>query len=139
MNAFAASGDQAKLTTRRLSDRWILVAVIAIGIASAVSGGCDIERRKSDAELGLNPQQAAGRKIYDHYCDRCHEPYSMRGKKGPGLEGVFKNKFLSQSGLPANDERVSDIIRLGRKDMPAYGQTLSQQDVQDLLAYLHTL
>jgi hypothetical protein len=23
--------------------------------------------------------------------------------------------------------------------MPAYGQTLSQQDVQDLLAYLHTL
>jgi mono/diheme cytochrome c family protein len=139
MNAFAASGDQAKLTTRRLSDRWILVAVIAIGIASAVSGGCDIERRKSDAELGLNPQQTAGRKIYDHYCDRCHEPYSMRGKKGPGLEGVFKNKFLSQSGLPANDERVSDIIRLGRKDMPAYGQTLSQQDVQDLLAYLHTL
>jgi mono/diheme cytochrome c family protein len=115
------------------------VAAIALGIGFAVGSACDIERRKSDAELGLNPQQAAGRKIYDHDCDRCHEPYSTRGKKGPGLQGVFKNKFLSQSGLPANDERVSDIIRLGRKDMPAYGQTLSQQDVQDLLAYLHTL
>jgi mono/diheme cytochrome c family protein len=101
--------------------------------------GCDVERRKSDAELGLNPQQAAGRKIYDNYCARCHEPYSTRGKKGPGLKGVFKNKYLSISGLPANDERVTDIIRLGRKEMPGYSQTLSQQDMDDLLAYMHTL
>ena len=101
--------------------------------------GCDVERRKSDAELGLNPQQAAGRKIYDNYCDRCHEPYSTKGKKGPGLQGIFKNKYLSVSGLPANDERVTDIIRLGRHDMPGYNQVLSQQQLEDLLAYLHTL
>jgi len=98
-----------------------------------------VERRKSDAELGLDPQQAAGRKIYDAQCDRCHEPYSTRGKKGPGLKGVFKQPYLSISGLPANDERVSDIIRLGRKEMPGYSQTLSQQDIDALLAYLHTL
>jgi len=101
--------------------------------------GCDVERRKSDAELGLNSQQSSGRKLYDSHCDRCHEPYSTRGKKGPGLKGVFQNKYLSLSGLPANDERVSDIIRLGRNEMPAFGQTLSPQDVQDLLAYMHTL
>jgi mono/diheme cytochrome c family protein len=100
---------------------------------------CDVERRKSDAELGLNPQQSAGRRIYDSHCDRCHEPYSTRGKKGPGLKGVFQHKYLSLSGLPANDDRVTDIIRLGRNEMPAYSQTLSSQDVQDLLAYLHTL
>jgi len=101
--------------------------------------GCDVERRKSDAELGLNPQQAAGRKIYDNYCDRCHEPYSTRGKKGPGLKGVFQKKYLPISGLPANDDRVTDIIRLGRKEMPGYSQTLSQQDLEDLLAYMQTL
>ena len=108
-------------------------------MAIVMTAGCDVERRKSDAELGLNPQQAAGRKIYDNECGRCHEPYSTRGKKGPGLQGIFKNKYLSLSGLPANDERVSDIIRLGRKEMPAYNQKLSPEDVQDLLAYLHTL
>ena len=101
--------------------------------------GCDVERRKSDAELGLTPQQSAGRKIYDSHCDRCHEAYSTRGKKGPGLKGVFQNKYLSLSGLPANDERVTDIIRLGRNEMPGYSQTLSPQDLQDLLAYMHTL
>jgi mono/diheme cytochrome c family protein len=108
-------------------------------LALAVTTACDVERRKSDAELGLNPQQSAGRKIYDAHCDRCHEPYSTRGKKGPGLKGVFQHKYLSLSGLPANDERVTDIIRLGRNEMPGYSQTLSSQDIQDLLAYLHTL
>jgi mono/diheme cytochrome c family protein len=113
---------------------------IVIIVAALLSGvACDVERRKSDAELGLNPQQAAGRKIYDAECNRCHEPYSTRGKKGPGLKGVFQHKYLSLSGLPANDERVSNIVRLGRNEMPGYGQKLSEQDIQDLLAYLHTL
>jgi mono/diheme cytochrome c family protein len=113
----------------------MLVALLALISVSA----CDVERRKSDAELGLNPQQAAGRRIYDAHCDRCHEPYSTRGKKGPGLKGVFQHKYLSLSGLPANDDRVTDIIRLGRNEMPGYNQTLNSRDIQDLLAYLHTL
>jgi mono/diheme cytochrome c family protein len=108
-------------------------------LALVALAGCDVERRKSDAELGLNPQQSAGRKIYDAQCDRCHEPDSTRGKKGPGLQGVFQKKYLPISGLPANDERVTDIVRLGRKEMPGYSQTLSTQDIQDLLAYMHTL
>jgi mono/diheme cytochrome c family protein len=124
---------------RRNRDVAITAILAAISMTSMALMGCDIERRKSDAELGLNPQQAAGRKIYDNYCDRCHEPYSTKGKKGPGLQGVFKNKYLSVSGLPANDERVSDIIRLGRHDMPGYSQVLSQQQLEALLAYLHTL
>jgi mono/diheme cytochrome c family protein len=112
-----------------------VVALLTLVMISA----CHVERRKSDAELGLDAQQSAGRKIYDDRCDRCHEPYSTRGKKGPGLKGMFQRKYLSLSGLPANDERVTDIIRLGRNEMPAYSQTLSGQDIQDLLAYLHTL
>jgi mono/diheme cytochrome c family protein len=101
--------------------------------------GCDVQRRKSDAELGLNVQQAAGRRLYDQYCDRCHEPYSSRDKKGRSLQGVFKKKFLSESGMPANDERVGEMIATGRNMMPAFGQTMSQAQIQDLLAYLHTL
>lgn len=116
----------------------ILIPLTALAALLAL-GACDVQRRKTDAELGLNPQQAAGRKIYDANCDRCHEPYSTRGKKGPGLKGVFQNKYLPISGLPANDERVADIVRLGRKEMPGYSQTLNQQDIDDLLAYMHTL
>ena len=130
------------LQRRRFTERCRRRAAVAGALALMILAmlcACDVERRKADAELGLNPQQAAGRRIYDQYCDRCHEPYSTRGKKGPGLKGVFKNKYLSLSGLPANDERVADIIRLGRKEMPGYSQTMSQQDMDDLLAYMHTL
>jgi mono/diheme cytochrome c family protein len=118
--------------------RWPAIALIC-ALLAATTSGCNVERRKSDAELGLNAQQAAGRRIYDQYCDRCHEPYSTRGKKGPGLKGIFQHKYLKLSGLPANDERVTDIIRLGRNQMPSFSQTLNQQQTQDLLAYLHTL
>ncbi len=117
----------------------MFVEMLMILLTLVAIFACDVERRKSDAELGLNPQQSAGRRIYDSQCDRCHEPYSTRGKKGPGLKGVFQHKYLSLSGLPANDERVTDIIRLGRNEMPGYSQTLNSQDIQDLLAYLHTL
>ncbi|MGH9545142.1 MAG: c-type cytochrome [Terriglobales bacterium] len=125
---------------RRLAFRnnpWLILAVGAVVLM--MCSGCDVQRRKSDAELGLNPQQAAGRRIYDQYCDRCHEPYSSRDKKARSLRGVFKKQFLSESGMPANDERVGEIIVTGRNMMPAFGQTLSQPQVQDLLAYLHTL
>jgi mono/diheme cytochrome c family protein len=108
-------------------------------LALLASAGCDVERRKSDAELGLNPQQAEGRKLYDDYCDRCHEAYSSRGKKGPSLKGVFKQQYLSVSGLPANDDRVGEIVKNGRAKMEGFGQVMTDQQIKDLLAYLHTL
>ncbi len=116
----------------RLS-RCLCVSVVLSLIA------CDAERRKSDAELGLNPQQAEGRKLYDNYCDRCHESYSSRGKKGPPLKGVFNQQYLPLSGLPANDDRVGEIVKYGRSKMEGFSRVMSDQQIKDLLAYLHTL
>ena len=113
------------------------VSVVILGLLAL--SGCDAERRKSAAELGLNPQQALGRQLYDNYCDRCHEPYSSRGKKGPSLKGVFKKQYLPLSGLPANEERVGEIVKFGRAKMEGFGQVMTDQQVRDLLAYLHTL
>ena len=111
---------------------WMIFSVMALL-------GCNAELRKSDAELGLNPQQARGRRVYDDHCDRCHEPYSTRDKKGHSMKTIFSKQFLPQSGLPANDQQVGDIIRYGRNNMPSFGRVLSQQEIDDLLAYMHTL
>jgi mono/diheme cytochrome c family protein len=124
--------DRSSVSRRRMA---LTVSIVLLLLFSA----CDVQRRKSDAELGLNSQQAAGRRVYDQYCDRCHEPYSSRDKKGRSLKGVFKKQFLPQSGMPANDERVGELIQSGRNIMPAFGQVMSPDQVQNLLAYLHTL
>jgi mono/diheme cytochrome c family protein len=101
--------------------------------------GCGKDRSQmSDAELGLNSQQSSGRQIYNVRCAGCHTAYSSRGIKGPGLVNLYKKKFLP-SGLPANDRFVVQSIVNGRGMMPAMGDTLTQQQLADLLAYLHTL
>jgi len=117
--------------------RWL--QALAFMLLMVVWTACSAQRRKSDAELGLNPQQASGRQVYDQTCERCHDAYSSSGRQGPSLMGVFKKEYLPLSGLPANDDRVSEIVRFGRSKMPGYGQVLSQQQVTDLLAYMHTL
>jgi len=124
---------------REIRIRNLKLIAVCFLFSILVLTGCDVQRRKSDAELGLNPQQIAGRRIYDNYCDRCHAPYSSRGRQGPSMKGVFQRQYLPMSGMPANDDRVTDIVRMGRNKMPAYAQVLSQQQINDLLAYLHTL
>lgn len=117
---------------------WPRLRVVLV-LSLLAASGCDVERRKSDSDLGLNPQQAAGRRLFDDYCDRCHEAYSSHDKKGPSLQGVFKRQFLSVSALPANDERVTDIVKFGRAKMQGLGRVLSDQEIKDLVSYLHTL
>jgi len=110
---------------------WISLVLVALA-------GCNSEPRKTDAELGLTPQQAMGRRVYDARCAECHFAYSSRNLRGPSMHGLFKRPFMS-SGIPANDDRVTDIILMGRAKMPGFQNKITQQQLVDLLAYLHTL
>ena len=101
--------------------------------------GCGKDKEKmSDAELGLNAQQARGRRVYNIYCQGCHPAYSVHGDKGPGLKGVLKKQYLP-SGLTTTDEHVIQSVVQGRNMMPAFGNQMSGQEIQDVVAYLHTL
>jgi mono/diheme cytochrome c family protein len=112
-----------------------MAVVVACEFALA---GCGNGRVKSGAELDLNPQQTAGRATFDHYCAPCHSAYSSSAKKGPPLKGLFHKQFLP-SGLPANDRFVGQTIATGRGMMPPFADALTQEQVDSLLAYLHTL
>ena len=126
------------MPAKGLGQQMKLLTITFLLAMAGTLAGCD-ERRRSDAELGLNPQQIAGRRIFDNYCDRCHDAYSLRGKQGPGLKGLFQRQYLSLSSLPATDERVGEITRYGRAKMPGFSQALTDQQIADLLAYLHSL
>ena len=116
----------------------ITIAILMLSVAVATFFGCHAELRKSDAELGLTPSQAIGRHIYDQRCGSCHEAYSSRPLKGPSLQRLFKHEYM-QNGMPANDERVRQIVDFGRAKMPGFNQSLTPQQTDELMDYLHTL
>jgi mono/diheme cytochrome c family protein len=86
----------------------------------------------------LNEQQMHGHAVYQSHCVGCHADRTNVAQRAPALRGVFKKEYLP-SGAPANDERVTVTIVRGRNMMPALGRTMDSADLDDLLAYLHTL
>jgi len=117
---------------------WLAYLAVNLIVGTSFFSACDSEPRRTDAELGLTPQQAVGRRVYDARCAECHYAYSKRDLRGPSLNGLFKRPYM-KNGIPANDERVTDIILMGRAKMPAFQRKLTQQQLGDLMAYLHTL
>jgi mono/diheme cytochrome c family protein len=118
-----------------LRRRGLILASVAFLL---VATGCGEPAPKSDAELGLSRQQSSGRRVFERDCAACHSAYSSAGTKGPSLEHVFRKKFLP-SGLPATDRFVEQTIVGGRNMMPPMGEAISQPELDDLMAYLHTL
>jgi mono/diheme cytochrome c family protein len=82
------------------------------------------------------PQEAQGAAVYQEKCARCHYPTSSRSLHGPGLQALTKLKAMP-SGAPPTDERLTEVILHGRQMMPA--TPLTDEQLSDLLAYLHTL
>ncbi len=86
----------------------------------------------------LNAQQSHGHAVFQARCGACHYDRRNDALHGPALLAVFKKPALP-SGAAATDERVTATILHGRGLMPAMANNMDQQDVDDVLAYLHTL
>ena len=86
----------------------------------------------------LNAQQMAGHDVFQTRCAVCHYDREDKPRNGPSMLGVFKKPEL-HSGAPANDERVTATILHGHGLMPALGNQVDDQQLADVLAYLHTL
>jgi len=86
----------------------------------------------------LNAQQMRGHGVFQTRCAVCHYDRQTGPLHGPSLLGVFKKQQLP-SGAAATDERVTSTIVHGRGMMPPMGGQMEPGDMDDLLAYLHTL
>lgn len=110
-----------------------ILAFLSVGAALAL--GCrSLPPSKPESEL--TPQELRGEQVYKQYCARCHYPNNTHSLHGPGLQAITKVKSMP-SGAPPTDERLSVVILRGRNMMPA--TQLSDDQLNDLLVYLHTL
>ena len=71
-------------------------------------------------------------------CAHCHEDNDLNFKKiPPDLHGVFKHSTLP-SGAPATDADVVRVVIAGRGLMPSFAGRFTNEQMNDLIAYLHT-
>ena len=104
-------------------------------LAVALAGCRSLPPSKPSSEW--TPEEARGAQVYQLKCARCHNPTTTRPLNGPGLQALTKVKAMP-SGAPPTDERLTTVILHGRGMMPSTPQ-LTDDQISDLLAYLHTL
>jgi mono/diheme cytochrome c family protein len=114
------------------------ISIATAGLALLILAGCGPSLAPSKPVSQLTPEEQAGRVIYTRYCAGCHYANQTGDLHGPSLFGMYRKPYLP-SGAPANDARVTPVILRGRNMMPGYGNDLDDQQLQALLAYLHTL
>ena len=103
--------------------------VFVIGAALAASTQTLPAAGKGDA--------AKGKEVFEQ-CGVCHNADSEEKKMGPGLKGLFKHDKMVNGKKPT-EANVRARIDEGGNGMPAYKDMLSDQEKDDLLAYLKTL
>jgi mono/diheme cytochrome c family protein len=95
-----------------------MMAMFLMACGDDTGGGSDV-----DAILALTGDATAGEAIYADNCAGCHAADGSGGT-GPNLKG--------EDDL----EEAVAVILSGEDSMPAFGDTLTDQEIADLVAWL---
>ena len=107
-----------------------IIATSCLAAALMIGGRMFAAAPAGDAEKG--------KAIFEDNCAVCHNADSDEKKIGPGLQGVTKKEKL-KNGKKPTDGNLKAIINAGGNGMPAYADMLSDEERDNILAYLKTL
>ncbi len=78
-----------------------------------------------------------GRELF-RSCSGCHNTGNDERKMGPSLRSLF-GKVTLRNGRHADEENVREIVLDGFNGMPSFRYSFRPAEIDDLMAYLHTL
>jgi cytochrome c5 len=116
--------------------------------ANPLDRAYDVEPDWNDAQhlIPLNYTQAQGKRLFYTYCVWCHADSTPAGPSN--RSNINPPPALANDGAtlnPMSDELLRNTITLGGSAMgksgmmPAWGNTLSQKDVDALIAFLRAI
>src|SRR5947209_1745860 len=108
---------------------WIVSPALCVGLLIAGAGMASAAG-KGDA--------AKGKEVASEQCSVCHNTDNDEKKMGPALKGLYKRAKL-KNGKPVNDANVRAVINAGGNGMPQYQDMLSDEEKDNVIAYLKTL
>ena len=112
----------------------ISISLLACAAGLGVAGCRSLPPSKPESQW--TAEETRGAAVYRVKCGKCHYPTTTSPLNGPGLQALTKVKAMP-SGAPPTDERLTYVTLHGRSMMP--GTPLTDEQLSDLLAYLHTL
>jgi mono/diheme cytochrome c family protein len=116
--------------------------------ADPLNGAYDVEADWNDPQhrIALNYEQAQGKRVFYTYCVWCHADSTPAGPSN--RSNLNPSPALANDGSvlnPLSDDRLRDTIALGGSAMgksammPPWGRTLSQEEVQSVIAFLRAI
>jgi len=106
--------------------------VVSLSIGGFLLAGAMLAQDKNAAG-----DAGKGKEVFDQ-CSVCHNSDSEERKVGPGLKGLFKHDKLA-NGKKVTEANVRELINMGGNGMPSYSDLLSDQEKNDVIAFLKTL
>src|SRR5437016_3808482 len=89
------------------------------------------------AAKGKAGDAAKGKEVFEQ-CSVCHNIDNDEKKMGPSLKGLFKHDKL-KNGKKVTEENVKAVINAGGNGMPSYADMLSDDEKNNVIAYLKTI
>ena len=115
----------------------LLVATLLLpatggAIAPGRQPGAQSVSGSAPAELAAKVH--AGQDLFQHTCMQCHAVLEGQYSFGPNLYGEMKKPHPKKT-----TPEVKELLKNGKGKMPAFGDKLAPSDMENLIAYLHTL
>ena len=112
--------------------------LVVLALAGLGASALLLHSRNSGAQTSAAAKNAAmvqaGQQTFTKNCLLCHTYVQGQVTFGPNLYGELKPPHPKKT--PAE---VRELLKSGKGKMPPFKDKLTDQDVTNLLAYLHTL
>ncbi len=92
---------------------------------------------KKETAKAAKGDPAKGKDVFEAKCIVCHNTDSKDKKIGPGLQGVKDGKL--PSGKEAKHDVMLEQLNEGGGGMPAFKELLTDEEKEDVIAYVLTL
>jgi mono/diheme cytochrome c family protein len=108
--------------------RTTVITLLAIASLSCLRSSAQTTAAKENAAVH------AGEEVFIQKCFQCHSVLEGQVRLGPSLYGEMKKPHPKKSAA-----EVREIIKNGKGRMPPFKDSLTEQNTDDLLAYIHSL
>ena len=110
---------------------------LAVSVSFAQKGAKKPKGAKKEAVKAAAGDATKGKDLFEAKCIVCHNPDSKDKKIGPGLQGIKDGKL--PSGKDATHDAIRENINNGGGGMPAFKELLTDEEKEDVVAYVMTL